>query len=918
VLATPVIIGVSLAYLALLFAVAYYARRRYDAGRSIVAHPSVFALSLGVYATSWTFYGSVGRAASTGVGFLPIYLGPTLMFALGWLVLRKIIRISKENRITSIADFIASRYGKSTLVGGLVTIIAVLGIVPYIALQLKAVSDTVSILIDYPRISSPTDVGAVSVLEDKALYVALVLAAFTVVFGTRRLDASERHEGMVAAVAFESVVKLTAFLAVGLYVTFGMFNGFGDIFGQAAKLPDAGALFTLDGTEYGSFMWLTILSMLAIVLLPRQFHMAVVENVDERHLNRAMWLFPLYLLAINLFVLPIALAGLVRFDGTNVSPDTFVLALPMADGAQGMALLAYLGGLSAATAMVIVETIALSTMMSNNLVMPALVRRRRFSGASGLGWLVLAIRRVTIVAVLLLGFVYFRAAGEATELVSIGLLSFAAVAQFAPALFGGLFWKDGNRYGALAGMLAGFAVWAHTLLLPSLARSGWLSENVLEHGPLGIEALRPERLFGLTGFDHISHGMFWSMLVNVCVFVGVSLFTRQSAAEQGQAVLFVDVYRGSGMGPQLWRRSASVGQLEMLLARFLGPVQAAAVIAQYARERGLEGSALEQADAKMIYDVETLLAGAIGAPSARVMIASVVEEEPLELDEVMHLLGETSQAIAYSHELERKSRELEAATAELRAANRRLQELDRMKDGFVSTVTHELRTPLTSMRAFAEILRDNAELPVSERERFLHIIIEEVERLTRLIDQVLDLSKMESGRAEWRLAEVDLRELIEESAVATAQLMAERDIDLQLRLPASPRVTADRDRVKQVLLNLLSNAAKFCDAAEGRVIVELGVDNGTARVDVRDNGPGVRPEERHVIFERFRQGGAPTGPRAGTGLGLAISRDIIRRLGGDVWVENTAGEGATFTFTLPLAPTRLRELPAGTAAEETA
>jgi Na+/proline symporter/nitrogen-specific signal transduction histidine kinase len=920
-LATPVIVGISLAYLALLFAVAYYARRRWDAGRSIVAHPSVYALSLGVYATSWTFYGSVGRAASTGVGFLPVYLGPTLMFALGWLVLRKIIRISKENRITSIADFIASRYGKSTLVGGLVTIIAVLGIVPYIALQLKAVSDTVSILTEYPRISSPTDIGAVSILEDKALYVALVLAAFTIVFGTRKLDASERHEGMVAAIAFESVVKLVAFLAVGLYVTFGMFGGFGDIFGQAAKLPEAETLFTLRGTEsgYGSFLWLTILSMLAIVLLPRQFHMTVVENVDERHLNRAIWMFPLYLLAINVFVLPIAVGGLVRFDGTNVSPDTFVLALPMADGAQGMALLAYLGGLSAATAMVIVETIALSTMVSNNLVMPALVQRRRISGATGLGGLVLAIRRVTIVLVLLLGFVYFRAAGEATALVSIGLLSFAAVAQFAPALLGGLFWKEGNRYGALTGMLAGFVVWTHTLLLPSLARSGWLSESVLEHGPFGIEALRPEQLFGLTGFDHISHGMFWSMLVNVGLYVGVSLFTHQSRTEQGQAVLFVDAYRGSRVGAQLWRRSASVGQLKALLARFLGAERAAAAIADHARERGLDREPLEHADAGMIYHVETLLAGAIGASSARVMIASVVEEEPLELEEVMHLLGETSQAIAYSHELERKSRELEAATAELRAANRRLQELDRMKDDFVSTVTHELRTPLTSMRAFAEILLDNAELPLAERERFLRIIVEEVERLTRLIDQVLDLSKIESGRAEWRLTEVDLGELIEESATATAQLMAEREIDLELRLPeASPRVTADPDRVKQVVINLLSNAAKYCDASAGRVIVELGVDDGAARADVRDNGPGVRPEERHLIFERFRQGSAPTGRRAGTGLGLAISRDIIRHLVGDVWVEGAAGEGATFSFTLPLAPTRVPEEPAGRPAEEIA
>ncbi|HYM64398.1 MAG TPA: ATP-binding protein [Gaiellaceae bacterium] len=907
-LSTPVILVVSFAYLGLLFAIAYYGDKRADAGRSIVARPSVYALSLAVYATSWTFYGSVGRAADAGVGFLPIYLGPTLMFALGWVVLRKIIRISKANRTTTIADFIASRYGKSTLLGGLVTVIAVIGIVPYISLQLKAISNTFSILPEYPDIVSSTELDPGSLFADTGLYVALVLAAFTILFGARKLDASERHEGMIAAIAFESVVKLVAFLCVGLFVTFGMFGGFGDLFGQAGALPEADELFTLGGPEtgYGSLLWLTILSMLAIVLLPRQFHVAVVENVDERHLNKAMWLFPLYLLVINLFVLPIALGGLVRFDGSEVSPDTFVLALPMAEGQQALALFAYLGGVSAATGMVIVETIALSTMVSNNLIMPVLLRARAsLTEGRDLRRLVLGVRRTTIVAVLLLGFVYFRAAGEATALVSIGLVSFAAVAQFGPALLGGIYWKGGNRNGALAGLAAGSLLWAYTLLLPSFSRSDWLPQSFLEEGPLGIELLRPEQLFGLAGFDSVSHAMFWTMLANVGLYVGVSLFTRPSAAEHGQAVLFVDVIREPGEGGRFWRGTASVEALESMLARFLGPDRARDALTRYADERGRRITEWREADAELVHHVETLVAGSIGTASARVMIASVVDEEPLGIDEVMDILDETSQLIAYSRELERKSQELEAATSELRGANRRLRELDRLKDDFVSTVTHELRTPLTSMRAFAEILLDNPELPLAERERFLGIVVEEIERLSRLINQVLDLAKIESGRSEWDIAAVDLAEVIEESATAAAHLLAARQAELQVRLPEEvPSVPTDRDRVKQVLLNLLSNAAKFCDEERGRVAVELAVEDGVVRVDVRDNGPGIDPEDQVVIFDRFRQGGQTLTERPqGTGLGLGISREIIRQLGGELWVDSAPGEGSTFSFVLPRAGT---------------
>src|SRR5687767_6810207 len=339
----PVIVLASFAYVGLLFAIASWGDRRADEGRSIIANPYIYALSLAVYCTSWTFYGSVGRAATSGIGFLPIYLGPTLMAALWWYVMLKMIRISKQNRITSIADFIASRYGKSHALGGLVTIIAVVGIIPYIALQLKAISNTFFIVLQYPDVVMPDKQGAPLFIGDNTFYIAMMLAAFTILFGTRHLDATERHEGLVAAIAFESVVKLVAFLVVGFFVTFGLFGGFADLVDRAGA-ADLRHLFTLgDGEGYGNWLWLTVLSMLAILLLPRQWQIAVVENVDERHLGRALWLFPLYLLAINVFVLPIALGGLVTFGPGTVDADTYVLALPMAQGQQALALLVFIG-----------------------------------------------------------------------------------------------------------------------------------------------------------------------------------------------------------------------------------------------------------------------------------------------------------------------------------------------------------------------------------------------------------------------------------------------------------------------------------------------------------------------------------------------------------------------------------------------
>lgn len=904
-LSGSVIVGASFAYLLLLFAVAYLGDRRADQGRSVIANPWVYSLSLAVYCTAWTYFGSVGRAASGGIWFLPIYLGPTLGLALSWLVVLKMIRIAKTHRITSIADFVASRYGKSHLLGGLVTIIAVVGTVPYIALQLKAISTGYALLTgDHDSHFRAQHAGGW--LEDSTLYIALTLAAFTILFGTRHLDTTERHEGMVAAIAFESVIKLLAFLAVGVYVTYILYDGVADIYARAMAVPELTRLLSFDGAGqagYGGWFSLMLLAMLSIIFLPRQFQIAVVENVNEQHLRRASWLFPAYLLAINLFVLPIALGGLLHFGQGTVDPDTFVLTLPLVHDQTALALLVFIGGLSAATGMVIVETIALSTMVCNDLVMPLLLRRGGLAhdDRRDLTGLLLLIRRSAIVIVLLLGYLYFRLAGEAYALVSIGLISFAAVAQFAPAMLGGMYWRNGTRDGAFAGLLAGFLVWGYTLMLPSFVKSGWLDASFLSVGPLGIEWLRPEQLFGLDSLDSLSHALFWSLLANIACYVSVSLLRSPTGAEASQATLFVDVFRSGSASPaSFWRGGAEVGELLPLVARFLGQQRTEEAFGQYARSHGLQSVDQLKADPELVNFAEKLLAGAIGSASARVMVSTVVKEEPLGLDEVMNILDEASQVRAYSHQLEEKSLALEAATRELRAANLQLKEFDRLKDDFMSSVTHELRTPLTSIRALSEMMLEDPRIELATRKRFLGIIVSETERLTRLVNQVLDLAKIESGHAEWHNSDVDMRELVNHAIDTTAQLFRDRGAVVESRLAEQvPVLRADHDRLLQVMINLLSNAAKFVPEGRGHVVVTLASDDRQIRVDVADNGTGITPEQQQVVFEKFRQCEEARGRPQGTGLGLPISKQIVEHFGGRLWVSSVPGEGATFSFVLP-------------------
>lgn len=896
------ILLVSFCYLGILFAIAYYGDKRADAGRSIISNPYIYTLSIAVYCTAWTFYGSVGRAVTTGVGFLPIYLGPTLMAALWWLVLRKMIRIAKVHRLTSIADFIASRYAKDPFIGGIVTVIAVVGILPYISLQLKAVSTSFNVLHTFRNPSQfipPTG----SIWNDTALYVAILMAVFSLLFGTRHIDASERHEGMVAAIAFESVVKLIAFCVAGVFVSYYLFAGPVDLVanaGQSRKLMQLMQMEAVPG-GYASWFTLTFLSMMAIMFLPRQFHILVVENVNEEHVRKASWLFPLYLLVINIFVLPISLAGLVLFEGWAVDPDTFVLTVPLYANQQFIALFIFLGGLSAATGMAIVASIALSTMICNDLVMPVLLRLKYFQNRD-LSSVLLIIRRCSIFGILLLGYAYFRLIGESYALVTIGLVSFAAAAQFAPVILIGIYWRRASRRGAIAGLLGGFAVWAYTLLIPSFAISGWIPVSILDPGPFGLEFLGPYSLFGLDMFDHITHSVFWSMLANVGLLVGVSLFDRQNTMERVQAALFVDVFHQRGSDTSLWSGTTSVAELKALVARFIGLAEAEKSFAEYGALNDFSMDAGVQADANLVVFAERKLAGAIGAASARVMISSIVKGEEISIEGLMQILDETSQVIEYSHRLEEKSMELERATAELRAVNRRLTELDRLKDEFVSTVTHELRTPLTSVRSFSEILRDNPELPTEQRQEFLNIIVKESERLTRLINQVLDLAKIESGSVVWSEERVELREMLEEAFNTVSRLFEEKSIGIEKDYPdTSVYVLADKDRLIQVVINLLSNAVKFCEPETGLVQIRLSASAGKARIAVIDNGPGIHPDEQERIFEKFHQlkGSRDEKPR-GSGLGLTICHRIIEHHGGRIWVESTPGQGARFIFELGL------------------
>lgn len=645
------ILAAGLLYLAALFAVATYGDRMAVSWNVRAGRPLIYALSIAVYCTSWTYFGSVGIASRSGLDFLPIYIGPILVFLLGWRLIQAIAQLTKRHNIASIADFLSARYGKSQALGALVAVIAVIGIVPYISIQLKAVSVSLQVLVaepDWSREILRPSTG----LDGLSLLVVLTMGVFAILFGTRHIDTTEHQDGMILAIAVESLVKLLAFFAVGGFVVFGLMGGAGAFLERAMAEPAVTGLFA-GGLDGGQWLTMTLLSAFAIILLPRQFHVAAVENASREEIRRAAWLFPAYLVAINLFVVPIAIAGLLLLP-PGADGDTFVLALPVDAGHAGFALIAFLGGLSASTAMVIVECIALSIMVCNNLVLPLLLRRQveRAAVHENMGQTLILIRRAAIILVLGLAYAYYLMIGSSAALAQVGLLSFAAVAQFAPAFFGGLVWKRATARGAMWGITAGFAVWVYTLLLPSFADAGWISRGFLDEGPFGIGLLKARMLLTME-FSPLTHGVIWSLLANVTAYVAGSLMRQPTPIERVQATSFVarDIQPGSGSGFKLWRTAVTAERLENTVARYIGADRARAAFDTYRAQQGQAGSRGGEADVRLIRFAEHLLASAVGVASARLVIALTLERHSTHARGAMKLLDDASAAIQHNRDL---------------------------------------------------------------------------------------------------------------------------------------------------------------------------------------------------------------------------------------------------------------------------
>ena len=891
------IVLITLIYLCILFAVAYFAEYMSRSGKSIVKNVHVYSLSLAVYCTAWTYYGSVGRAVNHGLDFLTIYLGPTVVCFLFWPLYRKILVICKSQRIVSIADFISQRYGKDGSLSIMVTLLFTVGVIPYIALQLKAITVSIDVLQGHTGDMELNQLTSVS-----NIIIVVILNIFIVLFGARSIDSSEKHEGLVAAIAFESIVKLIAFSAVGIFVTYGIFDGFDDLFQRAMSDEKISKMLLISpDNNYSTWTGLVILSMLAFVLLPRQFQVGVVENEKESHLFHASWSFPLYLILINVFVLPIAIAGMLTFSPGTVDADTYVLALPLFHNQQFLSITTFVGGFSAATSMIIVETIALSTMISNNLITPFLLKvsNETMSNQNN-QWStrILYIRRASIVLIIVLALLYDVFFAKFFALVSIGLISFAAVAQFAPAFLLGMFWKGASKWGALTGITLGFLVWAYTLVLPTV----FMTSPIITEGLFGLSWLRPQCLLNLEGLDPITHSLYWSLFLNTSSFIIVSIFSRLSAKEIYYSDVFVNIYnyQGANNVQTAWKGIAKIQDLKRLLANFLGVQRSEKIIESYVIRNKINQED-HNADPRLVTFVERVLSGVIGSTSSRIMVSSVTNEEELNRDEVINMLRESQQIMDLNKELRRKSAELLKATNALKEANEQMKVMDVIKDEFLYTVTHELRTPITSVRAMAEIVHDHDDMEEEEKQKFLASIIKETERLTHLITQVLNLERYESGNQKMNITSTDITTLIDEALETVQPLVNEKNIHIVKNIPDSMMLLrCDRDMILQVFNNLLSNAIKHVEPQSGEILISVLLFYDEYQIHVSDNGKGIPKESIEFIFDKFFQAKNQTLKKpVGSGLGLAITKRIIEMHGGKIWVESKLNSGSNFIFTLP-------------------
>jgi signal transduction histidine kinase/Na+/proline symporter len=737
------------------------------------------------------------------------------------------------------------------------------------------------------------------------LVVTMVLGFFIMLFGTSKIDASDKHVGLVNAIAFESIVKLIAFAIGGLFILFKVLDNYTSL--EIQRNPQVQHLFTFEpNSGYLQWFGMTILSFTAFIFLPRQFQLGVIENRDDEHLKTAIWIFPTYLILINLLVIPVAIAGILFYQNQPYNPDYTILSIPGLLNANWISMIVFLGGFSAATGMIIVETIALSTMFSNNILIPIILSIPALKTSfftqvlKSIKW----IRRISILFLLLLSYLYYFYISGKYSLVSIGLISFTAVAQFAPSVLFGIYWKRASKLASILSISMGISIWFFTLVVPTLISAGLLPTSILTEGLFSISWLRPTHLFGAAITDPITHAFFWSILLNLFSFVSISLFFNPKEDESTQAELFVDIDQYSGSYEQSFIRSGNISILDLrkLMASFIGELKSKQLFRQYFLRNHLEiPEDTHKADQGVITYTEKILSGVIGAASARIILQSMLKDEIIRMNDVVSLLKESQQILSLNKELSSKSTELSKAYDALSKANTKLKQIDQLKDEFLYTVTHELRTPLTSVRAFTEIMHDHPDMDEKKRQEFLKVMVLEMERLSKLITQVLDLEKLESGKQPLHLSNVNPVDLVQGVLESFIKSGDKHNQEISLDAKQGKLVSVDADLLERVLVNIIGNAQKYIPTEKGKILVKVNSTDKDLYISIEDNGPGIPLDQRAQVFNKFYQvTQSKKNNTGGSGLGLSISKKIIDLHKGQLFIDDSSFGGAKFIIQIPM------------------
>lgn len=864
-----------LLYLVLLFFIASVAEK--SRKPFWVNNPYIYSLSIAVYCSAWTYYGSIGVAAHQGLDYLTIYIGPIIIIPAWILINTRIIRISRVNKISSIADFISLRYGNSRSLGALITVICIVAIVPYLGLQIKAISDT------FHLVSRSENTH--NIFLDSATYVVALITIFSAYYGTKYVDASEKRVGAIAAVAAESILKLVFFLVLGFYVTYSVFNGWNDVYEQASVLADFARKNSIGGLP-GAFNWclMSLLSMSAIFLLPRQFHTTIVENRREKHLRTALWLVPLYLLLINIFVFPVAWGGNVLFQGQSVNAEMYSILIPQKFGNDIITVIVFLGGLSASVSMIIISSIALSIMVSNNLIIPyGILNKINENNVKDNTKLIVNVRKVGIALLIISAFLFYKFYINQNSLFSVGLMSFVIIAQLAPSFFAAIFWKRGSYWGTVVGMLAGVFICYKTLIQPQISGTPVSS------------------FFNIPYFNPISNAFFWSIFVNTLLFALISIFGKGNYTERNYAEMYVDIdrylkYQDSAF---VWKGTAYIADIERILVRFLGEDKTRQALHIFNQKYNITDEQ-DTADARLIKFSENLLAGRIGTASAKILIASVTQEDKISLPEVLGILEESRQHILLNKQLTEQSQQLRQLSGQLQSANSSLLEKDKQKDEFLDAVAHELRTPITAIRAAGEILQDDEDMPVEMKQQFLFNIVSESDRLNELINDILYLDKLEHTQAVLEIGQFNIKNTLKKVLNPLEHMLDRKDLSLKTQLNLSREFFYyDEKRIVQVLNNLLGNALKFSKEQQGEIIIDIANPQQNLEIKVYNSGKNIPEDELEMIFEKFYQSKDQNLKKpSGSGLGLSISKKIIAAHQGYIYAENRQ-DGVQFILSIP-------------------